>query len=626
MSLTNFPLTGGLDRSVCPTKANSASFWALHNLRPDPNTRGRIVQTPRLYEEATLAQGIYWDNVAPASTTEPSASKLLTVLKPASAAGTLFDFTQYVVRVHNSTQVKVYYQSAVPTTVTDKGYCYITINDVANLGVTLGSTFDIRILVGGATFEWRINGGAYAGAFACTITGTVVSSGGTNFTVYFLAASGFTAGDVWSWKRMDSTFYNEPDSSQVIRDHVHYKSRTFYVDRAGQVMSLMPDAQSSPVYYCISVGYRPVYGLYLAVFDDHLYVGGYKATTYGSSTTSTGVVVNSDKTDLDQFFSTSTNEADSFTLPVTSKQAGATNEVVGIFVQREQLFVATYQELWSTFALGLPNVNDYTAKRSLPGIRRIFASQDIVYLWIKDDTIIHFNGVDLTNIGQPLSHLLNYGVASGTATQITAATYNRFTHEILFWSAGSSLLLCYNEAFNLWYTRTANITTNTMSGLSCVDGELYVGGLNRKVYRDDTASGQTPAAMTDTTPTLVTQAITGMGMGMMKDYVGTFMAVDTPTGLGVAYYSGTSIRITVGYYNTATGLYGTTPSTDGGTWSAADPITLTVQGPRCSFRALGLSLTVAGTDATKPPAGVSFLALESYYQGIGLPTAAPSTR
>jgi hypothetical protein len=594
----NFPWFGGMNRSIVESRTDMNSFYSLHNLRHNPLVTGRIEQTPSWYEYKQLTQSTYYDTAGAASATEPTGSVVTHLVKPGQSS-VVYAITQYAIRKADDTaQVQVFYQSAVPSTATINGYCLLVINSVSGLALTLGSTVDIEIDAA-ATFRWRKNGGAWTAGAACSTSGTSIDSG--NATVYFLTSSGFTVTDTWSWQRVDASSYapaTAPAASST-RPFVQYKQKVYFVAGDGQIMALQPD--SSNAYYGISVGYRPVYGLSLNVFDDHLIVGGYQTSAYTSFASPTGVVANSDKSDLDNFWSTTDNEADTFTVPTNTTFASGGNGVKGLAVVRNQLYVVTVSELWTTPSYGYPVVFSYEKVRELRGVDNVYQSADGAYISTDNGRLMFFNGVDVSAADDAY-------VASLTANTQTIAgyTFHPVDLEHIFLETSVKRLYAipargqvYSRSVDLPSAAACLAALLSPAGTSWV---LWIGAASRKIYVEDRTYAQTPVSLTDGTPKLITQLFSGQGPHVGKDLTGAFISADVSTvSVGAGYYSGSDVKIDVNYFTPDSGVISGN-STTGQTWTSATAQSFV--GIRAPFRYLALELSITGTDNAKPPGGV----------------------
>lgn len=630
-----FPMSGGMDTSIVPMRADQKTFLQLLNIRQNPIRSSELQQTPPFQLDQQIPQGTFWDVSGGGSTTEGASSSVYALVAPAPTTsstpsyGNYIAITQYTVQAQNrvtSGQLKVYYQIPGQANTSLQTNCKIVINSLSGLNLSLGNTLDI-VIDAATTFKWRKNGGAFTTGVAISTAGVSIDSG--NVTVYFLASTGFTIGVNWSWRRTDSSQVSGSASNGYIPSFVNYKNTTIFVSVSGRVMVIQTAAlDAGPPWYVISVGYFPVYGQSLEIFYDHLFVGGYTTTiaeTGLNQTSSSGVIANSDLTDLDCFFSTLVNEVDFFTIPVNTKLNSAVNTIVSVKQIQTQLWVFTNQEFWVTSYLGLPTVVSYSKYKELPGINRAFTSPGGlsslygnylvggVYIYTLNNSMYFFDGSNLTEIGNPVQALFSsYGFAPGT---IFDATFQSVDREQIFLNGNQGLLVVYNEDLKTYYTRSSPLGPGATNCVSVVNGVLYVGGISRKVLSEDIAAAGTPVTGGSSSPVIITQGIMGNSLTDAKEISGVYLGVFLVTGAGGNYDSGANVNVQVDYVSSDSGIY--TPASTfvtGGVYNA------TVQNnfvplPRVSFRCIGLRLTLVGVNS-KPVAGASITAIEASIYGL----------
>lgn len=595
----------GFNRSVTPFKADIDSCYELLNLRPARDGIGRLEQTPYFNANSYTARN-YWNGSS--SVTESSTGEIYGGW--ASGAGNVI-FTRFTVSL-GGTQLPVYYQTTCPAGSTDstKG-CRIVINSVSGLGLALGETLDIEI-DGATTFKWRKSGGAYTTLVPITTQGVSIDSG--NVTVYFLASSGFTVADVWSWMRTDSV--TSPVTITVSGSQLI--SRTwggdlFWLSFGGRVMRLLPSQSTG---YAISAGYQPIYGLDLEIFYDHLFVANARV----ASTTYTRVVMNSDNIDIENFIPTDTNEADSKTLTETNH--GEEQQYSGFvnfqfFIANNRLFAMIGNEIHATPYVGLPNVWawDEVGKLSL-GDRgnvqgRVAQGENVGYL-IRGDGLWATNGTSHSFVGNPM------GLTTDNQTTFTVVANCR-DGEVVVFDSVLKLLWVYNYRTTYWYRRSVDIGTSTIvpNSVFFLGVQLTI-GLSRVLQycTEDIDYTGTPVKDASngtafTSPTVTSQLLSDGFWHTRKEATECYLLaqVTSPASMSSNYLTTTNVSIQLYWHASTDGKIGTMLTNSDAVWSTTKPDGR-ISYPRLEFRALALELRISTNDANKPPAGAAIIQLE----------------
>jgi hypothetical protein len=443
--------TKGIVRTPAVLWKDKGSFFNLTNARLVPGG-GAIKQTDMFITSATWTAGTYYDGGSKTESSSLSSSLIVNL------NGTVFSFGQ--VARSGSTQLQVIRQTSVPAGETVNTGCLLVVNDYAALAITLGNTFEVRIQTDATHFGWRKNGGAWSADIPITTTGVSVDSG--NATVYFLASSGFdfTTPATWVWTRTDYLSETTGVTLAYNWDYTVSGSRIYFVDAKGRVLVYDNGGVRS-------VGYRPVYGTHLTIFDDHLYVGSYNTS---GSTTRTDVVANSDKTDLDNFIPTDVNEADTYTLRPnelldnTQISAG----VYGLSVINGLLYCYTSTRIWYTPALGLPNVNNWKEYRSVALWTRFYRpiSTPAGDYFVTLGGICFFNGGEITIIDSDVSYYRAVDILNSQW-----GGYDSLRREVYFFVNdffGGAVALVFQEESRTWFRRTALFTSGEPPKSMCI--------------------------------------------------------------------------------------------------------------------------------------------------------------
>jgi hypothetical protein len=599
-----FPLTKGVDQSVVSLKADLASLYQLHHFRQDDNQRGKLTQIP--YCTSTqLSAGTYWDGAAGA--TEPTDSSLRLI-----ASNDMY-MTSYVHKLTSGTQPQAFYQTTVPAAETIYTGCRLVINTITGLAITLGSTLDVEVEVGGTTIKWRKNGGIYTTGVAISTTG--VSIDGGNATLYFLASSGFTAGDVWSWTRLDRAYSATTNVVARPAEYMYYKSNLYFTATDDRLM-MLANAVTSSQRYVISVGYRPVYASYFTFFDDHLVVAGYYTSTvqFFSALRNTRIAW-SDKTDVHNFIATDLNEADTYTLPnVTQIDATPTNTsqsiIVGITVQQQRCFVFTFNEIYQTAALGLPLVFSWTKYMDVAisgtvggTVSPVTQAPNGVFLRTTTD-VVFFDGNSLQSMARPVFNTMG------------SPTYGAFLknrNEVAFISSQVAYIL--QLQYGTWYTRAVAFDAASPTCIGIGSSVFVFGAGSRKIFSEDSQWANQLAFDTTNgtayaTPKITTQLVGGK-LQTVKESRTTYVGALITTVSSTYQSTAADCQLKLHWYLSVDGTISGSPATD----AAAVWINTNSDGmipyPREPFRALALEVQVVGLVAGKPPGQVTLTDLST---------------
>lgn len=596
----HYQFTKGYDRSVAPIRAELGSFYDLQNIRHSPTQYGRLEQTKPLRIAATRTAGTYWDGVG--SATEPSTSTIWHYTNNVPG----LTVTDYVIHGSGGSQIQVYYQVTYPVAETVYTGCQLVINNITGLGINLGSTLDVE-MTAAAAFRWRKNGGAWT-AGVPAITG--VSIDGGNATLYFLAASGFAGTEAWAWRRTDASFETSANKQIGPVGYVYYRGTLYFtsVDRR-----VMVSKTAGATQYAISLGYRPVYGMYLEVFENHLIVGCFSKTA--SSFMRNLVVGWSDNLDLENFIPTDTNEADAKQLD-DKTDALAESWITGLYVLGQQLNVVTLPWIYTTAYLGLPFVFSFQANIPLRTLNLYHSVIRIPFgiCLIGDNNVYIVDGNGIKPIGVPLAQ--TFGSYHGF--------YNTTDDEIVLMSVSTGVLFCYQRRWGTWYKRSASFNDGYVGSLYFSGSTIYIGTKNRQILSDSQWEGNQPVMDASegaayATPKFTTQLI-GRALGTVKEARGaTYLAfyVDA-TGVSTTYYSTTTnVQLQLHWYLSTDGRITGTPTTDSDAVLTTASELSQFSHPRTPFRGLALEVQVVGLVSNKPPARVFITDLQTLIAGLG---------
>lgn len=532
-------LREGADRLDQPL----GSFQTLVNLRLQGSS---LQQTPPFYTYGQHSPGNYYDG---GTQTEPATSVASLLLYLA----TEFWASQYCA-FSGGTQVQVIRQTSVPATTTEFTSCCAVINDYAALNLTLGSTLDVE-MTGAAAFRWRKNGGGWT-AGVPSLTGTSIDSG--SVTLYFLASTGFAGTETWAWTRTDALYETGGIAQTYDWSYVVYLTQVYFVDYAGRVLVFENGGIRS-------VGFRPVYGTHVALFENHLFVANYSATVFTAGAASC-VNANSDLNVFDNFYPTDVNEADTYLIPnnVLESDSRAARRIRGYFLKNQVLYVFTSTGIWAVQYYGLPLVFKHTFIQSFATTSNF--AQPVVsggkcYL-VSSFGLYVFDGNNLQRIGQEIvgGHVGDASSAYFLLTSFRWGGTNPQQQEIWFYNEGSSTLAggyvtptqgagfyVYQEATNTWYFRAANFTTyrpRTMavivSGNTVALSYSFGVALSDDTFSNATSStilADSPASLVQP-PYLITQDLTFNEVQVVHEvnelYMDAYYGDDPTTGYGTS--------------------------------------------------------------------------------------------
>lgn len=592
-----FPFTGGLDRSVIPSRADKATFYTLHNFRQSNSIRGMIEQTPR-FRLSTVPQGTYWNGSA--SVTEPTASGMRWYGSVPSVSNTL-TVTEYCAFTNatGATQLLGIVQSTVPSGVDNTKGCLLIMVNTGTATITRGNTYDV-VIDGANTFKWRVNGGAYTtGVVIDLASGNLIDT--NSVRLYWLASTGFTVTDTWSWLRTDSFGLSTlPAQPRVVL----LQQQWYAINNLGQVFVIELPVSGQP--YIRSVGYRPVYGNNLGVFEKHFLIYG----TSSTGTTAAGsYVLSSDNSSYDSFIATDVNEADFYPLElIASGPTDAFYVLSGVSIQG-RLYVVTTSGIYYTDYYGLPVPFSFkrllSAKFTITNGNTCFNSTRGTYI-MRDDAIFFFNGTL-----QKICNLTSLGLSTPVL-----GLFNFSTDEACFSFGATGTLLIYQENYGTFYTRAVSFSAAGATMLVAgTDGLLYSGTTSRRLYQDALFSGVAPqfdaaSGVSFSIPTITTQLLGG-DTTKMKESGPVYIAPTIGTADGSFYSIAGFIKLVLSWYVSADAQISGSPATDANAnWTSAltdDQISY----PRVPYRYLAFQLTLTGTDGTKPPGAFSLQALET---------------
>lgn len=624
--MQNVPIqfTSGLDRSKAPLRADPGSLYTLKGFRQRPSSFGVLEQTPYYYQLLQQSQGTYYNG---GSVTENTTSRIVARIPDPAGSGTFFILSDFIARDGGATQLQSFSQTSVPAANTINTQCFIVINNIAAFALALGGTINI-VISAAATFTWAKNIDPPSAPLACTTTGTAIDGG--NATVYFMTTGGFSINDTWTWTRTDAIY--DIGASQTTGNPIQHESfngECFFISNTARLRKIAYDG--SGVSYVITGGYRPIYGLGLTVYYGHLVVIAAATTT--NATVSSRAITWSDNIDINAFFSTDTNEADTYSVPRTGPNAvlgGVGSILRGVFVWHNTLFVLSADRVYYSNYLGLPIVfsfavfrdfqaGTFTAGANYSGdVCVASGSSKYVYL-VSGSFIFSFDGANLVLISDQLR---GTSAAVPSSSGQTSGCYPLSIHYVpltreLYVRDAYSVLHVYQEDFGTWYTRYADFFSPT-GIVSCIDCTGAVGIKSRKVLSSDinAAGSGTPlkddgAGVSFGVPTITTQVLTGGNFVKSKEISGLYLTANFVSGISSTYYStGTDCVVAVKWYICDGGQIIGSPTSEATNKLTSASINGVLSFPRVSFRGLALQIELNGLVSGKPPALVQIAQLD----------------
>jgi len=214
------------------------------------------------------------------------------------------------------TEIYTIAQVGIPNNTTIYGQCLMYGVNATDFA-TLADDFEVQIEAGGATFQWRKNGGSWT--TGVTI-GPEVSLGANGLKVSFLSTSGYTSGDTWKWERVAYLYSGSETTCLADVPRVDMYNTDIYISGVSRhILRLRND-------FFTTVGYKRIYGKHAVVFANHLVVSQFAEAVYNSGAPSDPYSAAttpfnlgwSDLNNPDEFFSTDINEADEYPIPSTA--------------------------------------------------------------------------------------------------------------------------------------------------------------------------------------------------------------------------------------------------------------------------------------------------------------------
>jgi hypothetical protein len=396
-SYTRIP-NGGFNRAVEPHMLRPDEFYDLLNLRP---SCGKLTQTTPIKAKFTLTS-LYTGYAA-------SSTMLMDIVRTNTAALRYLIVNQGEARYidpetpFTQTLIPCVLQSSVPNNATVTGQCLLYGYNVTDFAAA-GDYITVVIQADGATFKWSRNGGALSSALSI---GPAEAIGANGLYVSFLSTTGYTSGDTWVWTRYNTIpFADSAVTAKFPYSKVSYMTDV-YLGGIGRNVMRVRDG------FITSVGYRRVYGKYVAVYENHLVVGHYNPGDYhavsGAAETYNAATIPfrvgwSDLDRPDDFFMTSVNEADVKTIPYSSSLDAINFGITGMAVLNGVNYIYLAEAIHKMTYVGLPNVMQ--VESAFEGVGCAFPSGLVNtkrgHYFISKNDFYYFDGVQPVAIGEPV--------------------------------------------------------------------------------------------------------------------------------------------------------------------------------------------------------------------------------
>lgn len=468
--------------------------WNLLNFRPD---RGKLRVTPPLVESFALQL----------LTSEVTVTQIK-LLKLVRNLNNLLRYViineknaRYVDPEDTSIQVRIpnVRQSRKPNDATITGECLLYGFNVTDFAAT-NDTIEVET-DSATTFRWRRNADAWTSGVTI---GPEVALGINGLKVSFQTDEGFPIGSNWLWTQhlnvpytgADLSTFNFPYQTDVFNKDVYVSG----IER--NVMRIRDD-------FLTSVGYTRVYGKYVTVFQNKLFVGQYAAGVHdpiigikdGYDAANTPFVVGwSHRDNPDQFFSSDINEADEFQFPQQAASDWSNFGITGMGELNDRIFVYLPTSIKVGVDVGLPTVMQWNTAH--PSIGNLFPAglvkSSLGHFFISKDDVYHFNGIEIKSVGQKVIEKFNIEIAPITDIRysMTRGDYDADRAEVIFtyWMKISTGVyqarqMIYQEKTGEWYFRNLPSASSTATDIYCQTrlvsnhGKQIYGGLG-VVYKD----------------------------------------------------------------------------------------------------------------------------------------------
>lgn len=478
--------------------------WSLINLRPN---NGRLEETPRVCNDYALTT-IFSQTASPVRLVKQmrSLSGSLKYLVVDQKTARFVDVTA------TGTQLGLpcILQTAQPNDTTVAAECIMYGFNVTDFAAN-GDNYEVNTL-STTTWQWRKNGGAWSAAQS-VLSGAAITING--LTVAFQTLGPLVAGLTWKWTRSathpyagaDATTSNLPQYQTAV-----YGNDLYIAGLERNVVRVRDDLITS-------VGYRRVYGKYVCIFKEHLVVGQYAPGVYDAAVgvkdsfnaRSTPFTVGwSHLANPDQFFASTTNEADSYMVPDQSNADWAQLGITGLEVWNDVCYIFLADAIYAMVYVGLPTVMRTTQINGAIGslfVRGLVKTPQGLY-FVGRSNIYRLNGVTPEAIGDRIfENWRRQWVAPSSAWfQRTFAYYNPELEEVCWvyycYTDGYLVckMLCYNERTGVWYYRSLPSTQSAGWDVFSIcqrydsfGHNVYGGSSVSTMYKDATSFTSAPA-------------------------------------------------------------------------------------------------------------------------------------
>lgn len=567
--ITRFP-TGGMDQSAKAHVTDPSTWWELLNLRP---VNGALEQTKPI---TTLAELETF--VAEAD----SPVRHISLMQNTAGSAKYFVLTENTARYITpipgglQTQIPFVLQVTIPNRTGATGYCLLYGLNATDFAAT-GDYIQVEILTG-TTARWRRN----AGSWTTFTIATSQAIGSNGLYLAFLTTTGFTAGDIWQWQRYAAPPYASAYPAWPVTT-ASYNRDIYIAGLDRHIMRLRKD-------FISTVGYKRVYGRFVAVYYNHLVIGQFCEARYNSGfpsdnfdqETTPWIVGWSDLNDPDEFYATDINEADQYSIPSNDSALDHPHPgITGMEKWQNQLIIFLSDEMIQMNYVGLPlgmklDSMNLGVGCFYPG--SIVKTPQGLFFWSRDNICV-FNGAGVRKIGYPVKDKL-YGELNlisvyADKRQQVFAFYDKDKSEIVWtywvWLQSGSVYqqrqVIYQLDYNRFYFRNIPSASSGAAGdiraicraadslgqlIYGTTGALYqdygYGGSAANIVTDVAVTSGSP---THTQPTATTPDLIYGDLRAVKEHdrflIDAVLGPIETTGVALAYSSRASLSDTVSF-------------------------------------------------------------------------------
>lgn len=389
-------------------------------------------------------------------------------------------------------------QSAVPNNTTVNGQLLLYGFNSTDFATT-GDQIDVNIHTDTTHFRWRRNGGAYS---ADIVIANGQSIGANGLKLGWLATTGFTVGDTWSWV-MSNVTPNDSNYYSSTLSNANYQLDNYF-GGIGRTIMRQRDG------FLTTVGYKRAYGKYVAIFQNHLVIahfaeGIYDAITgvtdpYSLKTTPFNIAW-SDLNNPDDLFPDNTHEAGSYNIPYNTYPDNINLGITGLAPIRDTLMIYLPDCAYEMTYLGLPNVMQILPK--FAGVGSYYPNGLVDtkrgHYFMSRDNFYYYDGTSPVPIGESVREKV-FGEIVGTFSSRVKQVFSYYDsarQEVVwtYWTFNpggggyQSRQVVFQERYNRWFFRNIPCADTDSAGemqASCQRVLSTVSGTNTGLWSPNT--------------------------------------------------------------------------------------------------------------------------------------------